>query len=136
MPVLVESLLARSRNSSPEFAKKLRAKKFIETLQNAAWPGNVRELRNHLEACLVLQELMRPDEPPPPEGQAQNSPASDAKLPYDQARAIALTAWERRYLRDLLDAHDWSVVAAAKAAGMSRAYLYRRMQFLGLRRKT
>ena len=135
IPLLVERLLATSRNATPEIAAILRSPDFIASLQRATWPGNVRELRNHLESCLVLRRVM-------PFGELRQATASqpqaptciDASLPYHQARLQSQMAWEAEYLRALLKQHDDNVEKAAEAAGISRAYIYRLLSRHGIRR--
>jgi two-component system response regulator GlrR len=137
VPLLVEHLLATSRNATPEIAALLRSPDFIATLQRARWPGNVRELRNHLESCLVLRQVMPfgelPAAPPVP---ASGPETIDASLPYHQARLQSQVAWEAQYLRALLKRHDGNVEKAAQAAGISRAYIYRLLSRHGIRRGT
>ena len=42
-------------------------------------------------------------------------------MPYARARVVALRAFERRYLEDLLAAHQGNISSAARAAGMDRS---------------
>jgi DNA-binding NtrC family response regulator len=102
---------------------------FLATLRRGAWPGNVRELRNYLERCIVLGGPVPLAEPLARAGGSD----IDASVPYAEARQSALDQFERRYIEDLLRRHDNRVAAAARAAGMNRAYLYRLLQRHGLR---
>ncbi len=132
IPLLVERLLQTSRNSSVSSAKALRAPDFLAGLQRNSWPGNVRELRNHLESCLVLGQVVPASgvaEPPRELAQVE-----DGCLGYHEARLKSQVAWEGRYLRALLAAHDDNVDRAAQTAGISRAYLYRLISRHGIRR--
>ena len=58
--------------------------------------------------------------------------ARRADAPAPKTLAELREAWlaplERKYLADLLDAHDGKVDAAAKQAGINRVTLYRLMQ--------
>jgi len=137
IPMLVEHLLAASRNTTPELAATLRSPDFMATLQRATWPGNVRELRNHLESCLVLRQVLpfcEPSQATAPQAQFQNPSSIDASLPYHQARLQSQIAWEAEYLRALLKRHDDNVEKAAQSAGISRAYIYRLLSRHGIRR--
>jgi two-component system, NtrC family, response regulator GlrR len=57
LPALVDALL-ESLDADPELAAPLRTPEFLAQLARASWPGNVRELRNHLERCLVMQDVL------------------------------------------------------------------------------
>jgi transcriptional regulator with PAS, ATPase and Fis domain len=117
---IAERLLARLA-ASPETSAALRSPEFVARLATAAWPGNVRELRNHLERCLVFRDAL------PPTDVAAAAPAAGAAIdqPYAEARRQALDAFERAYVRGLLDVHGGNVSKAAEAAELDRAYLYR-----------
>jgi len=138
IPLLVDRFLGASRNASPEIAASLRTQDFVTSLQRASWPGNVRELRNHLESCLVLRQVLPYGEPAQsvaPAAKGAGKPI-DATLPYHQARLVSQVAWEAEYLRALLKLHEENIEQAAKAAGISRAYIYRLLSRHGIRRGT
>ena len=104
----------------------------MPALRRQRWPGNVRELRNVVEAALVLGQL--PGEP----GGAPTTtaPPDDAAAPlpaYRDAKAAALTGFEREYLARLLAATGGNVSAAARLAQMDRPYLIQLLRRHGLR---
>ncbi|MBI4952813.1 MAG: sigma 54-interacting transcriptional regulator [Myxococcales bacterium] len=102
----------------------------IARLERGVWPGNVRELRNYLERCLVL-ESAAPVSERAPEPRA-SALAIDARLPYSEAKRHLLDEFERRYLTELLAAHQGNVTRAARAAGMDRVYVYKLLHKHGL----
>jgi DNA-binding NtrC family response regulator len=122
IPLLVERLLQRM-GARPDVVAALTAVDFVTGLQRATWPGNVRELRNFLERCVVFQERLPLDEP-----------HRDAAAPrtYSEARQQAIDAFERGYLEKLMSHHGGKVAAAAQAAGVGRAHLYRLLHKHGL----
>jgi DNA-binding NtrC family response regulator len=128
LPVLVAHLLARIGASSATIAE-LTAPDYLAALAAAPWPGNVRELRNHLEQCAVFGERRLPS------AAAASRPATtvDVTQPYDIARRQAINAFERFYVASLLTRLDGNVTAAARDAGVNRAYLYRLLRRHGLR---
>ena len=128
IPLLVEHLLQRI-GAAPHAITELTQRDFVAALAEASWPGNVRELRNHLEQCVVFGERRLPNTPRTPH------PATniDASLPYDVARRQALDSFERGYVLALLERHEGNVMAAARAAGLNRAYLYRLLNRHGVR---
>ena len=89
----------------------------------------MRELRNHLEQCLVFGERRLPGAPATP----HPSTTVDASLPYEVARRQAIDAFERDYVVTLLARTDGNVAAAARDAGLNRAYLHRLLRRHGLR---
>jgi DNA-binding NtrC family response regulator len=99
------------------------------------WPGNVRELQNVVERACALADtaaVTRRDLPDyvlhgatPPARSAAAAPASTGSLPLHEAREQWLRTFEGAYLRDLLDAHDGNISAAAKAAGIDRKTFHR-----------
>jgi DNA-binding NtrC family response regulator len=52
-------------------------------------------------------------------------------LPYSESRRQLLAEFERRYVEDVLAAHDGNVVRAAAAAGLAKRYF----QFVRARRR-
>jgi two-component system, NtrC family, response regulator GlrR len=122
LPELVSELL-HGLGATPAQLARLTAGSVLERLQRSSWPGNVRELRNYLERSLIL------DSPAPLDG-AHEGPGT---LPLPEARRRALDAFERRYLEDLLRAHDGKVAAATRTAGVARVYLYRLLSKHGMK---
>lgn len=109
----------------------------MTALENYAFPGNVRELMNILRRASVfaqgeeitVSEL--PDElsggkPQPPKRHPSNSVAlPDSSMPFKDAKAKVLDAFERQYLQDLLTRHKQNISKAAREAGIDRRHLYR-----------
>ncbi len=128
IPLLVDHLLRKIKAPIALHAM-LTAPDFVAELATAQWTGNVRELRNHLEQCVVFEERRSPG------GLATPHPASqvDASLPYEVARRQAIDNFERAYVTGLLDRTKDNVAAAARAAGVNRAYLHRLLRRHGLR---
>ena len=100
----------------------------MESLYSHHWPGNLRELRNVVESALALGSLSLNGE------QAQSVLLrSQEVVPYRQARAEVISAFERSYLGRLLELTDGNVAAGARAARMDRPYLRTLLMKHGLR---
>jgi two-component system, NtrC family, nitrogen regulation response regulator NtrX len=100
-----------------------------EILECYSWPGNARELRNIIERMAILTpgNLLTPDSVPVEIRIAGDSgPRSNIK----EARASA----EREHILRALEETSWNVSGAARALGMERTNLHKRIRALGLNR--
>ncbi|MEZ4442630.1 MAG: sigma 54-interacting transcriptional regulator [Polyangiaceae bacterium] len=104
----------------------------LRKLMSYAWPGNVRELRNVLDRAMALA----PTRPARFADLAINLGASEPltigatfpgvanAIPYKDAKAQLLAAFDRAYVEALMDRHRGNVSRAAEAADLSRRALY------------
>ena len=106
-------------------------------LRHYAWPGNLRELRNLVQRLLVLgstsEVTLEEVEAALGSGGAVAAPVPgvagiDFSLPLREARE----QFERAYLLHQLDAAGGSVGKLAKAVGMERTHLYRKLKDLDI----
>ena len=98
-------------------------------LESYGWPGNARELRNVIERMAILtagERLTR--DSIPVEIRVQRD--SGAKSTIQEARESA----EREHILRALDESKWNVSGAARALGMERTNLHKRIRALGLTR--
>jgi DNA-binding NtrC family response regulator len=93
-------------------------------LEEHSWPGNVRELDHTIERAVLMarETVLR---------------TSDLGLrggsgPAPRLEDLPLEEVERVLIRKALDRHEGNVSHAAKALGLSRSALYRRLQHHGL----
>ena len=122
----------------------------MEALCAHHWRGNVRELRNLLERLHLLArspeirmsdlpaEITRPAPAPAPTAQPQGSGCATrppaAAAPEGPARAASLEETERAAIKTAIDAERGNMTRVAKALGISRPTLYRKMKLYGIRR--
>jgi DNA-binding NtrC family response regulator len=116
----------------------------IEQLQRHDWPGNVRELRNVVERALSLGDAALADladhgrapssSSPGFEGAEQKRPSNPEvlDLPFKEAKAQLVEAFERDYLTALLARHHGNISRAASEAGIDRNYIHRLVKKYGL----
>jgi two-component system nitrogen regulation response regulator NtrX len=93
------------------------------------WPGNARELRNVIERMAILtpgDKLTRDSTPVEIRVQSDAQPRSSVK----EARESA----ERDHIMRALEEADWNVSSAARALGMERTNLHKRIRALGIAR--
>ena len=100
-----------------------------QLLGQYSWPGNVRELENE-----VVQALVRAQEAEAIDVEHLSLPSSEANA-GDRALGAAALAFERRFLADSLAAHGGNRTRTARALGLSRQGLYRKLKRLGVRRE-
>ncbi len=98
------------------------------------WPGNVRELENALEYAVAVckGQTMRLEDLPVELLPSDLPVANERPAVAHAAAAGATSAPEFAHLRRTLEAHRWRRVEAARALGISRATLWRRMREAGL----
>ena len=56
----------------------------------------------------------------------------DIEVPFKVAKQKLVDEFDRRYLKELLEAHDGNISAAARAAGIERMSIYKMIRRLGL----
>lgn len=111
-------------------------------LARQSWPGNVRELENLLHRQFVLAEESVVAVPcPEPASADRRSATGDRRhspLPtqssFQQAKAVVIRDFERRYLELLLAETGGNVSAAARRAGKERRALGKLLKKYGLHR--
>jgi len=98
----------------------------LRTLLDHPFPGNVRELKNAIEHAFVLSPgtLIRHRFLP----ESIRGPSPEARM----ARAQTLEDLERSFLQETLHRHDNNRTATARALGIHKSTLYRRIRKLGL----
>lgn len=103
-------------------------------LRNYEWPGNIRELENLVRRLLILglDNEIDSDEVEAALGAStlasSNIIISEFDLPLRQARE----QFEKAYLEYQLQLAEGNVGKAAKAAGIERTHLYRKLRALGI----
>jgi two-component system nitrogen regulation response regulator NtrX len=115
-----------SRNN---FRSKTIDEQVFESLDSYAWPGNARELRNVIERMAILSAgdvLTRESVPVEIRMRREDGPKSTIQ----EARESA----EREHILRALEECNWNVSGAARALGMERTNLHKRIRALGLTR--
>ena len=107
----------------------------IEALSRHAFPGNVRELRNLVERVAILapEDTITAADVAGALGMGA-SPGGQVGLYRAGAsfRSLSEDA-ERAILAEALAAHGGQMAATARALGLERSHLYKKMRALGLR---
>jgi DNA-binding NtrC family response regulator len=127
VPVLAGHFLVRSAR---RYGKALAgfAPAAAHALLEHPWPGNVRELEHVVERAVLLADA---DGRVDVEHLALRAPAVEA--PVLSVEALTLDAAEAYLIRRALERAGGNVVEAARALGLSRSALYRRLVQHGIR---
>ncbi len=101
----------------------------VAALEQHHWPGNARELRNAVERMAILcpEDAIPPSAVP---AEIRMGRTSGPRSSLQEARESA----ERGHILRALEQANWNVSSAARALGMERTNLHKRMRSLGLRR--
>ncbi|MBW2274861.1 MAG: sigma 54-interacting transcriptional regulator [Deltaproteobacteria bacterium] len=132
IPALVTHLLERNSASMKKQVDGVEPAA-LELLMRHDWPGNVRQLDNELQRALAI---VRSSERITADclSDAVREAAQQAKPRVAKGTLKeAVRDFERDYIRAVLDQHEGSVTEAARALGVSRQGLHRRLKDLGLR---
>ena len=97
----------------------------IKALHEHAWPGNVRELDHAVERGVLLS-------PGPSVRAADLGLRAQASGGAAKLEEMSLDEVERYLIQRTLSRHEGNVSQAAKALGLSRSAMYRRLQKHGL----
>jgi DNA-binding NtrC family response regulator len=108
----------------------------VEALGRYRWPGNVRELKNLCERLVImggdpiaLSDV--PDHIAPRQDELSLAPRVEpGSMPLREFGELA----ERHYVEATLRAFGWNVTRAAKALGIERTNLHKKLKALGIER--
>ncbi len=105
-------------------------------LRNHGWPGNIRELKNLVQRLLILGagEDITQEEIEGAMGARSPGPESglESLVTFDQPLRQAREQFEKAYLEYQLGKNTGNVSKMAKAVGMERTHLYRKLRSLGI----
>ena len=122
IPALANAFVAEFCAESGSPVKEI-APRAMSLLQACAWPGNVRELRNVIERLVLMTAGTRLGEADLPE-----SIRAGKRLSDDSTLRGAVQRYEREYLLHQLRQRDWNVSQTAKALGIARESLSRKIR--------
>jgi transcriptional regulator with PAS, ATPase and Fis domain len=116
----------------------------VDALMQYHWPGNIRELRNVIERSIILRNapglrpsklLLQGNGQPCNTAAAAGGPPATESLSFNAAsgdQTPQLKAVERTHIQSVLRALSNNHTQAAKALGISRSTLMRKIKAYGL----
>ena len=110
----------------------------LALLERHRWPGNVRELEHAVEfaACLGRSRWIEPGDLPPAVRLAGTSEPAGRSMGVATEVAGSLKRSmahpERQLILEALERHGWRRDAAARALGINRTTLYKKLKRLGM----
>ena len=131
VPLLAEHLLTRAKEDANKSVGDLTVGA-IRALAKHDWPGNVRELENVIRRAVALAE----------EGgeitsdlfsEAVGHEVSGTSLEYQGRLQDRMQEHEKRLVMDALEKYEGNITHTAKALGITRAGLQKKINRLGLR---
>jgi len=106
----------------------------IALLQSYDWPGNVRELENFIERAVIRSSGRRIDLGVELQGGRERGidlPFS-SDIPFRDAKEEVVSAFEKRYIEDILRRSRGKLTDAARAAGMDNKNFSEKMKRYGI----
>ncbi|MEX2336731.1 MAG: sigma-54 dependent transcriptional regulator [Fulvivirga sp.] len=130
----IEDIPLLARHFIDIYSKKYR--KEIESINEEAlsklkaynWPGNIRELQHALERAIIMSDNTELT----PEDFFFLTHKKSASQDNNMANTLNLDEVERSLIEKAINIHNGNISNAAKALGLTRASLYRRLEKHGL----
>jgi len=119
IPLLIDYFM--NRISKRINRKKIEIPKdYLSTLVEYDWPGNIRELENHIELILNTESITNINK------KSQHSIQKDT-FPEQDVSSLTLEDIEKSHIAKVLKSFDGNISNAAKALGIGRNTLYRKI---------
>jgi Nif-specific regulatory protein len=140
MPIEIPALSSRREDIEPlvvalaakacathGFAPKTVSPGAMLACSEASWPGNIRQLRNVVEASVIrahgaASEIVTIEHLFPDAGSESGPPTWQE----------ATRRFQRRFLFECLERHDWNISAVARELDLARSHVYTQIRAFGL----
>jgi two-component system nitrogen regulation response regulator NtrX len=140
IPLLVEEFLEELAFKTGLGKKRLK-EEVIEALMKYSWPGNVRELKNFIERLVIIcprEEIGYKDLPLDFRKNLEKVDFKEnERAPWfeEQDYKKAKILFEKEFLKRKLKEFEGNISQTAKAIGIERAYLQKKIKELGLKKE-
>ncbi len=133
IPLLVETFLEEYSHQEHRGGRKM-APEALAILQRYPWPGNVRELKNLIERLTIMVEgdLITVADIPAPYNPECGVLLEHSDSEFFQMASLkdAKKAFEKEFIQQKLKENEKNVTQTAKAIGVERSYLHRKIKNL------
>ncbi len=135
----VEDIPVLARYFAQEFSREYGRKErilsndAIDALVKYSWPGNVRELKNLMERVVIMTSAVRIELRHLPAFLLREGPPSDESSTLPSSLESARKAYERDFILRKLEENHGNITHTARALGLERSHLYRKMKALQIR---
>jgi two-component system nitrogen regulation response regulator NtrX len=131
--LLVDTFLHEAAHKNNVSQKRITSE-VADLLGAYPWPGNVRELKNLAERLIIMvpEETITPEHLPRPYNpstSANESADFRSLLEIDQLKT-AKQVFEKQFIQHKLSANENNISRTAKAIGVERSYLHRKLKKL------
>jgi two-component system nitrogen regulation response regulator NtrX len=132
IPLLVEDFLEEFAQEG-SLAKKRIGDDILPVLQKYPWPGNVRELKNFIERLVILvpEEVIELHHIPASFHQCFEEVSTNTALDQPNFKTAKIQ-FEKEYLHKKLEENKWNISKTAKAIGIERSHLHRKLKAYGV----
>ena len=113
--------------------EKILSDEVISALLKFPWPGNVRELKNLMERLVIMTPTVRIELRHLPAALLRETPSTDEASNSAASLDAARKAYERDFILRKLDDNHGNITHTARALGLERSHLYRKMKALRIR---
>jgi two-component system, NtrC family, nitrogen regulation response regulator NtrX len=133
IPMLVDAFMQEAAQKN-RVSKKTTSDEALELLVKNSWPGNVRELKNLIERLVIMvpEDTILADHLPRPYNPKKGSADASSLEPLfhmDKLKKAKLV-FEKQFIQHKLLENEYNVTQTAKAIGVERSYLHRRIKKL------
>lgn len=135
----VEDVPVLARYFAQEFSReygrkeKLLTSEAIDALMKYSWPGNVRELKNLMERVVIMTSAVKIELRHLPAALLREAPVAEESPLPPASLETARKAYEREFILQKLEENQGNITHTARALGLERSHLYRKMKALHLR---
>jgi two-component system nitrogen regulation response regulator NtrX len=135
----VEDIPVLARYFAQEFSREYGRKErilsndAIDALVKYSWPGNVRELKNLMERVVIMTSAVRIELRHLPAVLLREGPPSEESSTLPSSLESARKAYERDFILRKLEENHGNITHTARALGLERSHLYRKMKALQIR---
>ncbi|MBE7438508.1 MAG: sigma-54-dependent Fis family transcriptional regulator [Spirochaetales bacterium] len=130
IPLLAEHFIKEAVRDNA-LAERRISPEALSVLSRHNWPGNIRELKNMMERLSIMSEADTIDAL-----MVQEQLGRTAEVRTQSDLKQAREEFEKKHILEVLKQNDYNISRSAKALGLERAHLHRKMKQLGLARQT